>query len=191
MLILSSLPERLRAATRAHHDQIEASIGLPRTLSEYRTQLETFHGFIAPLEERLVQTLGGESPWLLSRMKAGYLEEDLLSLGYTPAAVEQLPRCGDLPGTSSEAECLGILYVIEGSTLGGQMIAMHLAKTLGSDVTCRYFRSYGPRVMELWQAFKVRLTECVAPEHHEVVVQSAQKTFSKLHAWCVQSAPLT
>ena len=187
MSIPSTLPERLRAETRAQHDQVETGIGLPRTLTEYRTQLETFHGFISPLEQRLVETLGAESPWLMGRLKTRYLEEDLQSLGYTLAAVAQSPRCTDLPGTSSEAECLGILYVLEGSTLGGQMIAQHLAKTLGSNVSCRYFLSYGPDVMKMWSAFKVRLTEREAPEHHDIVVQSAQNTFSKLHAWCVRS----
>ncbi len=183
MLIMLTLPERLRAETRAHHDETEARIRLPGTLTAYRAQLETYHGFIFPLERRLVETLGAESPWLAGRLKAAHLTEDLMALGATPAQVTQIPECADLPGASHEAQCVGILYVLEGSTLGGQMIAAHLAKTLDSNVSCRYFRSYGPDVMRMWKAFKLGLMERVAREHHDVVVHSAQSTFSKLHAW--------
>ena len=42
----------------------------------------------------------------------------------------------DLPDLQGVQEALGCLYVVEGSTLGGQVIARHLRQTLGVDPRC-------------------------------------------------------
>jgi heme oxygenase len=49
------------------------------------------------------------------------LLDDLQALGCTPS-LERLPMCAQLPVIDSSAACLGVLYVLEGATLGGQIL---------------------------------------------------------------------
>ena len=51
--------------------------------------------------------------------------------------------------------CMGMLYVSEGSTLGGQYILKNIQKVLGgqaADATT-FLNAYGPRTGSMWKAF--------------------------------------
>ena len=58
------------------------------------------------------------------RYRAPLILEDLARLGF-PA---QPPLCLAMPSLRTHAQLLGALYVMEGSTLGGQVIARQLDK---------------------------------------------------------------
>lgn len=78
-----------------------------------------------------------------SRRKSGLLERDIARLG------------GDLPpavpfAIHSLAGALGALYVCEGATLGGRVIAPHVIKMLGGAVPVSFFVSYGDDVSRMW-----------------------------------------
>jgi heme oxygenase len=78
-----------------------------------------------------------------------------------------------------DAAFLGAMYVMEGSTLGGQYIARQVEKTLGlapgrGDA---YFRGYGDETGPMWRAFKAVLAE-VPERHSELVVRSAKRVFA-------------
>lgn len=181
MLLLDTLKEQ----TRARHSALEALNGLPNSPQEYLALLESFHGFIAPWEREVAVALPPNDPIRAGREKTGWLEADLLQLGHTPATIGTLPRCADLPPTRSREEILGSAYVLEGSTLGGQFIARHLAQVLKltPGQGDRYIRSYGPQVGEKWQAFRQELLRCSSPENDPVIIGSARDTFAKLHVW--------
>ena len=85
--------QRLREATRLVHARIEASLPLlapSLTLATYTRVIEAFHGFYAPMEPRLA----GSFP---HSAKVPLLVADLCALGKTPAEVDALPRCAELP----------------------------------------------------------------------------------------------
>lgn len=178
------LLENLKQATQQQHAALELLNGLPGSLSEYRSLLESFYGFVTPWEARLAEMLPANDPIREGREKSAWLRADLAHLGGTEAELIELPQCDDLPAAYCRAEILGAAYVLEGSTLGGQFIARHLDRVLGPcDGGRSYFLSYGPRVGPMWQAFRQELLAASSPERDPIIIAAARNTFSKLHAW--------
>ena len=64
------------------------------------------------------------------RGKAVLLEQDLRNLGLSEEQIKQIPQCNDneLPDISTPARLFGYLYVIEGSTNGGQIMTKRLSQ---------------------------------------------------------------
>ncbi len=184
-LILS----RLRAETRAEHEAIEADLDLTGgglTRDRYRRILERFYGFYAPLEHA-IRAVGGWADRDLeldARRKGPLLEADLRTLGVD--APTALPLCDDLPPHVTPADCFGCLYVLEGSTLGGQFISRHVQHALGVTPATggRFFHGYGDKTGEMWQSFRASVTGfVVSPADQDAAVAAAKDTFQKLHRW--------
>lgn len=182
------LTEVLREQTREQHAQLEAGNSLPLTGPDYIVQLKTFFGFVEPWERALVRALPADDPIRADRLKTLWLEEDLDFFGIDAAQRQQLPRTTELPSLSSRPAVLGAAYVLEGSTLGGQIIARHLERTLGlrDGRGYRYFRSYGPDVGPRWQAFRAELLRASSAINDPVIVRAARDTFEILHRWFCQ-----
>lgn len=86
-----------------------------------------------------------------------------------------------------EAAFLGAMYVIEGSTLGGQYIARHVEQTLdlGVGEGNAYFVGYGEQTSARWRAFQDILRK--VPEHQsEEVILGARAMFSQFRLWMLQ-----
>src|SRR5690349_11214221 len=179
------LTDQLKAETRELHRLMESANPLPNSKAEYLAQLVAFYGLVAPWEERLALALPETDPIRRGRAKTAWLEADLEFLGYDAAHRSRLPRASALPSTSSRPEILGAAYVLDGSTLGGQIIALHLRQTLqlGDTDGCRFFNSYGDNVGAQWQAFRVELLRASSPANDPIVVNAAQNTFGLLHDW--------
>jgi heme oxygenase len=179
------LTEVLREQTGAQHAHVEAANPLPRTEADYIRQLKKFFGFVEPWERALAQALPAEDPIRAGRGKTSWLEHDLEFFRINRAQREQLPRVAELPSFSSRSEILGVAYVLEGSTLGGQIIARHLEEVLGLRDGCgyRYFRSYGLNVGAQWKAFRDELLRASSATNDPLIVRSARDTFEILHRW--------
>lgn len=184
LMILDSLRQR----TRPHHERAERTLaimdaGLER--AAYRETLAALHGFYLPMEARLAAVPALPLD-LAPRRKAALLARDLRALGLGDAAIAALPRCPALPAPTSAGEALGCLYVLEGATLGGQVISRHLARTLGIGATtgAAFFGSYGARVGPMWQAFRATLVEHAARHgDDEAIVAAAGATFDAFTDW--------
>ena len=182
------LTDALKEGTREQHRLLEVSNPLPASLPAYIAQLVAFFGFVKPWEERLAAALPESDPIRLGRAKSGWLEADLAYFGYDEARRSGLPRINELPSTSSRAAMLGAAYVLEGATLGGQIIARHLEATLGlrHGEGYRFFRSYGERVGSQWQEFRAELLRASSPSDDPAIIAAARNTFTLLHGWFVQ-----
>lgn len=178
------LLDMLKRETRASHEQLERLNPLPTTRADYAAQLAGFYGFVAPWEERLAAALPADDPIRAGRSKRAWLEADLAYFGYDLATI---PRASDpaLPSAASRPQLLGAAYVLEGSTLGGQMISQHVERTLGlsGGEGYRFHRSYGPQVGAQWQAFRAELLRASSPETDATIVRAARETFDLIHAW--------
>jgi heme oxygenase len=184
-LKVSPAHAELRAATRALHDRVEAVVGLPEratTVAEYRAALERFWGFHAPLEAALA-----DRDWrgfdFEARRRACAAAADLATLG--GGDLRDLPqwRAGR---PSTEAEALGVLYVLEGSTLGGSVIRRGLDAQLGPQVAgaTRFFDGRGRAGGRLWREFLTVMDQRVrTPEERAAAVQGAQATFQAMIDW--------
>jgi heme oxygenase (biliverdin-IX-beta and delta-forming) len=126
---------RLRDETRDLHDRIERNPVAARmladdvTLDDHRRMHVRLHGYHRPALDRVAGTLGRAMPDVVAAMadRVRWLEEDLRRLGTDPATVPAAP----LPAAMDAAAAMGIVYVLEGSVLGGRIIARHLAERLG------------------------------------------------------------
>ncbi len=76
---------------------------------------------------------------------------------------------------------LGCLYVLEGATLGGQVISRHLAKLgIGPENGGRFFNGYGARTGEMWKSFQTSATAyCVTHDQISEAVDGAKWTFER------------
>lgn len=185
---------RLRQETRSHHDKLDhhplmeqlMSPGL--TLPHYQNLLGKFLGFYQPLEPILARfhhwsSLGID---LNERRKTPWLLQDLASLHVTP---RDLPLCREPDWIHDEASALGTFYVMEGSTLGGQIISRHVAAHLGlsREQGLAFFSSYGEAVGARWKETRealVRFAEQTAAE--DTMIHAAQRTFNALASWLDQ-----
>ena len=193
-----SLLSRLRLETRDEHNAVERVLdlmGAALTRQMYCRRLAQFYGFYAPLEAAL-QTrcalpdgrLGGALSKLATLSprlnKTSLLQQDLR---YLHVAAESLPLCPNLPSLQTPAEVLGCLYVLEGATLGGRVIAQHIQARLGITATTggSFFVGYAGDTAKMWSAMRqILLSSAVDARTEDATVASAIATFTCLHDWC-------
>jgi heme oxygenase (biliverdin-IX-beta and delta-forming) len=159
---ISTLPPqtlrfRLRDSTRDIHRRLDFALesqGLMAKLEGYQSILMRFLGLYRPLEADLAGISWGDSRIDIGdRMKSSWLGVDLQYLGMATRDIEQLPDCRSTPRPASMAEGLGVLYVLEGATLGGQVIARQLYSRLGigAENGGRFFAAYGEKTGVMWR----------------------------------------
>ncbi len=110
---------------------------------------------------------------LSAREKLPLLRQDFAEL--------DLPFPGPVlnAGIPDVHEALGILYVMEGATLGGQVIAKHLSKLPEfADHHFYFLKSYGKDTGPMWLQFKKVLDEKVQPADFDKVIAGAEKAYS-------------
>jgi heme oxygenase len=181
----------LRETTRSQHDAIEGQVDLLRpdlTLNEYRHLLERFYGFYVPLEGALARAADWDQLGfsLVDRRKAERLAQDLRHFGHTAAELQALPRCSELPQLEALGAALGCLYVLEGATLGGQLISRHVMPRFGLTAAagCAFFTSYGGEVGRKWRALGQFLRAQLQSEAEaQQAAEAACDTFAKLGSW--------
>jgi heme oxygenase len=186
-----SILKRLRQETSERHAGLEQRMTvmdphLSRT--DYRALIEGFFGYYAPLEARL-----GASPiWaelafdFAARRKVPRLEKDLMALGKTAEELTRSPRCAELPQLDTMPQVLGCLYVIEGATLGGQVITRHLLATheITPETGGAFFAGYGAETGPRWQAFGAMITAAAERSGAaDEIIASANRTFETLDHW--------
>ena len=186
------LLDRLRRETSDLHQALEADLDLLRlemTVEEYRRVLEGFYGFYAPWETEVAGQVNGLLPrFNEERRKTPMLKRDLQFLG---SDLNSIPRCLTLPDTASLLNILGSFYVLEGATLGGQLLSRHFFKqfALSPAQGCCFFSSYGEQVGHRWQAFCNRLAAYSKPESDCRIVGAAKETFRVLSSWLDERVP--
>ena len=127
---------RLRAGTRPAHASMETVPALSRLLaadltrSEYVMVLQSMYAFHATFEPVVARALADhpEAAGMLDGARPRALAEDLDWFGHP--APPRLPQ-RLLPALDAPRGALGALYVLEGSGLGGRVIARHLSLSLG------------------------------------------------------------
>jgi heme oxygenase len=188
----STLPAALRAGTAERHARTESLVPIldpALTLAGYAAILARFHLAYAPLEAALARVPAWPAGFdLTPRRKRALLERDLAWLrsrgvvASVPArdGVEAAPAAPTLPAA------LGMLYVLEGATLGGQVILRHVAPRLGvgPDAGASFYAGYGAETGRMWRAFGTMLDAWGCANRHAwpEVLASAQATFDAIAA---------
>ena len=191
-----SLLAELRVATKVSHQQIEHNVRLRRifqpgyTLSEYRSLLARLLGFYAPLEADLATLpVAVHGPFHLSkRWKTPWLRQDLERLGLDTDAISALPHISvrARPRITAPSAAVGCLYVLEGATLGGQLISRQLANTLNLNAECggRFYSGYGTAAGSMWSEFRATLEALTFSDADiALATHTAVEMFTCLDRW--------
>lgn len=184
---------RVRAETGEAHRRLEARLDIVEaTASEAgrRRLVERFYGLHAGAERVL-------SPLLSSVVGLGYaerrrgeaLESDLTALGHPdPGSVPICP----LAAPASVAEALGLLYVLEGSTLGGKIIRRRLQDRGQAMTGLSFLDPYGSRTGAQWRAFLAvlhRESPPGDPATGDQVIEGGLAGFRHAEEWLCRSGP--
>jgi heme oxygenase len=94
-----------------------------------------------------------------------------------------------VPTLDTAAKAFGSIYVMEGATLGGQIITRHVKEHL--DLTPEnggaFFNSYGPMVGPMWKGFGTAITAFAEKaDADDEIVDSAKETFDAFRESFVQ-----
>lgn len=174
----------LKKHTAAYHDAAEKLFNSKKifdktfTLEDYKKIIGTNYLMLLHSEERIFNSFSedlAEKLQLEDRKKLPLIEKDLASLSLkNRTAHHELEFTG-------ENEALGALYVIEGSTLGGNVIAKQLSKTEGFDgITFNFFGCYRENTGPMWKNFKEILDTEVDEQSYDEVLSGAKKLYTFL-----------
>lgn len=191
---LATARDALQSCTEASHLRLHGHPGFVALLRgefsrlAYLQLLQRLLGLHDPVEERLAQHDGG--PWMAWRRiaalppRAERLRQDLRDLGLAPQGLQALPRADDLlPGLADPAAALGCAWVVEGSALGGRLLARRLDSILAGGPGGRFFAqdTAGP---ERWRALVAAVEACGAdPARRAVMTSTASATFAAFETW--------
>jgi heme oxygenase len=177
--------DALRAATREAHDRIESLVDLSRMgdLVRYRRTLGAFATFLRAWEPAMLAVLPpSHAAWFAERSRLPMLEQDLKVLGGPM-------RSGPLrlPALADACAAWGSMYVLEGSALGGRVIARHMMAQHGLTPAqgCAYFHGWGDRSGARWAEFRAVLEERLADASmRQRACDAACDTFEALAFTC-------
>jgi heme oxygenase len=176
---------RLRLETAVDHVAVEA--GMPLMVEDldrddYVRCLQQLHGIVTAWEEWSAAT----SPeWMHSllenRQRRGLLERDLAWFGVAPFD-EARPA---MPETQDAASLLGAMYVMEGSSLGGRLIARHVERVLAlsAGVGDAYFCGHNQQTGTMWKEFCGVLQARVPDRETDTVIAAAKTMFRVFGSW--------
>jgi heme oxygenase (biliverdin-IX-beta and delta-forming) len=177
--------ERLRRETLPAHHAVEQSVPWmddKLDVDTYVSCLVKLNGIIAAWEEwSWSNAPEWIRPMLSARRRGPLLMRDLMWFG-ADGSGEARPA---LPEGTGAAGLLGAMYVMEGSTLGGQLIARHVERVLGLTAGRgnAYFRGHNEKTGQLWTEFCDALRTRVPDNETDTVIAAAKAMFGAFGAW--------
>lgn len=179
--------EDLRETTYSEHQASEKKMLIAlkgiQTKEDYVRLLNWLYGFYEPLEKRIRLYLTKDVfPDIDKRTRSEFLLWDILESGVPPPAPD---FCTDLPVIDSFPSALGALYVLEGSTLGGRILAGMISRLLGEDTpdNLTFFNGYGAETGSMWETFNDFLNHSLSADQWEEISDTATKTFVSFKNW--------
>lgn len=174
----ASLRSALRERTAPLHQKLDAQVGEFTTKDDYADYVMRSYLFRSAIEPRLAGVDRWDWPPL-----AETLAEDLTDLGRSVpvlAPVDAAPASG--------AERLGLLYVLEGSSVGARLL-LRRAKAIG------FSEEFGARHLGRqagspgrWPQF-LELLEAAPAAEHEYVIRASETAFRlALDAYTVEAS---
>jgi len=176
--------EQLKESTQPSHQALEkkmvSMIKNIRTREDYVKFLKLMYGYYAALEKRVQEYVSDVE--IGKRRKAEQLLQDI---SYFEAATTVNDSCNELPPIRSNAEALGAMYVMEGSTMGGSTIARMIKGQAGIDGPSgfSFFNGYGEETGKMWEEFKVFLNRPFDEMEKLNLILTANRTFITFSNW--------
>ncbi|GHB63257.1 biliverdin-producing heme oxygenase [Persicitalea jodogahamensis] len=186
--------KRLKAETQSQHQSLEQTEPSRRVMSPalsregYLEVLYAFHGAFSPLESQVRESLDKNPANLefVPRSNLAIADIKQLSGSFNPDYFSQgdaIERQGGL----SLPEAVGVMYVLEGSKLGGKVISRQLAKTIGVEPQNGGSFFSGGKIEE-WKTFQAYCESYAQkrPEAADTIIESAKSTFRWIEGYFLQ-----
>ena len=195
--VSNGIMDRLRTETRPHHDKAEQNGfgvmvmegGLEMTpyvehLAAWRQILSHLESSLRTCDDQIVS-----KTWHEGLVKEAILEQDLKQLAPKGAtlsvptleAVEAFTQYVDHLTKETPRGLLGVLYVLEGSTMGGSVMKSRIAPQLSLTVDepgLLYYGCYGTQVGVHFKEFRLRMGGSVdGSGSEELILEAAGRTF--------------
>jgi heme oxygenase len=181
--------EHLKQSTATAHRRLEASLDwLTPDFShdDYRRLLRRLLGFLRPWEVMVARFVPGDAAAMFDeRRKTPLIEHDVAALDGPSSESIEFAAPEQLPHVGSPAEAWGSWYVVEGSTLGGQLLARHFHArwNLSEAAGLAYFTGYGSQTGVCWADFRRVAGASVDAADYATAAVAAGETFEKFGAW--------
>lgn len=185
----AQIAQAVKKNTAALHAEVEVilvpKLSTVQAIEDYTAILRTFYGYFQPLEKRIQQYITPSFLLDISARRTAHLILNDLALlkDYREPAI-----CSSLPVINNVNQAFGALYVLEGSTLGGKVIAKMLAKNTAVEIplqAMQFFNGYGEETGRMWTMFVNVLNQL---KEEDEIVNAANDTFIHLKSW-MQSSP--
>ena len=175
----------LKENTAKYHDEIEGKLAPKKlfdgtfTEQDYYKMLQVNHQFLKVYESDIRNLLSENDLHNFSQTnldKLSLIEKDLNELNLSELNFSKTANLGE------RAEAIGALYVIEGSMLGGNVIAKTLKKYPDlADQKFNYFGHYGENLGQSWKTFVSYINqEFTTEEQQNKVLIGAKKAYEDL-----------
>lgn len=163
------------------HPLLSGLLRINYPLSHYRILLYAYYYLYRHLEQQITLFLNSH-PDIFDyhqRYKLPWLTEDLATLHTDPNTFNAcLQIILDTLKIETIGQLVGVLYVVEGSTLGAAHISRYLTKHHGftqNNGGC-FFTGYGENTTTYWQRF-IAFSDTVSDNHHPEALDYACQTF--------------
>jgi heme oxygenase len=169
--------QRLRDATARDHERLEARLVVHERVGDRGARAELvarYWRFHARAEAALAPWLGElEGLDFEARRRTPLIRQDLADLGLAAPA-----EADGVRAVASRGEALGLMYVLEGSALGGRVIRRELARRGQDFVGLGFLDPYGSETGQRWRSFlEVLARETQEAQHAEAALDGARAGF--------------
>ncbi len=190
--------DHLRQGTRAIHERLHHHPSFSELMDEtialpgYFALLTRLFGYHHGLELALDSAVFPERPQApLVDRRSQRLVQDLADLGPSGPDHVSLIQAVKLTAIDTYGAWLGVLYVREGSMMGGRALAAKLDHLFGSQMSGRTFFQGGGGDGAAWQRLCRALDALEEPHAQDQALQAALASFELFDTWMMPREPIT
>jgi heme oxygenase (biliverdin-IX-beta and delta-forming) len=189
---------RLRAETAELHSALEsleiskAIVSPSVSINDYARYLRKMLAVNRDFENHIFPLLSTVLPDIEQRKKSRWIENDLVRLGETTPQISPLPITASHPRIDVPF-ALGMMYVLEGSTMGGRYILNNISSVEKIAVTGaqQYFSGYRENTGRFWTTLKAVIkTNAISENDNKQIIAGAVMTFNCIYQYLKGTAVL-
>lgn len=183
---MTRLLDRISDETRTLHQELESdgeTLLADISVAGYRRFLCRWYGFVAPVEQALVEI--GHVHDRRRLHKHMLLAHDLQALGLDPLAVRALPRCAPV-SFHDVREAVGWAFVLERSTLDHPTLYRRLAGAIPGEIAfaSSYLKCHAGSVGETWRSFGQTIEAAsTSSEDDDHILEAARAGYRHFRRW--------
>lgn len=190
-----SFSDHIKEYTKKEHQELEkelvTQIKSIHSITAYIQLLSLFYHYYTPIEQGLEKWLANDDriPDYAQRRKSNAILNDITACGYHLHPSDSIPL---VPNIDNFAAAIGAAYVIEGSTLGGTIIAKMISTQLNIPATngFSFFNGYGDATRAMWERFRAYLNALATTAEQENAAETARDTFVNFKIWANTYGPV-